>query len=230
MSTKNRSPGNADKMKRFQYTIKRVIDFCASLTGMIILSPLLLIVAVLIKITDNGPLLFCQDRLGKDATIFKLYKFRTMVPNAVNMEAGLSVTENDKRITRVGKFLRKTSLDELPQLFNVINGDISLVGPRPAVPQHLEYYGQFERKRLQMRPGITGLAMVRGRASIPWSQRIKYDVEYVEKFSLCLDLKILIETFPVVLKRKNTYYDHEKYGPAFDLATPNKKDDNAVAE
>jgi undecaprenyl phosphate N,N'-diacetylbacillosamine 1-phosphate transferase len=204
-----------------QMLIKRIIDVFVSFLGLILLCPLMLIIAVVIKLTSKGSIFFCQERLGKDAIIFKLYKFRTMITNAVNMKAGLSVIENDKRITPVGKFLRKTSLDELPQFFNVLKGDISLVGPRPTVPQHLDYYGEFELKRLEMKPGITGLAMIRGRASIPWSQRIKYDIQYVENFSLWMDLKILVGTFLVVIKRENTYYDHEKDGPAFDLV---KKD------
>ena len=214
--------------RNIQLAIKRIFDFFAAFFGLVLLVPVVLAVAVLIKLTSKGPILFCQDRLGKNAIIFRLYKFRTMVPNAVNMEVGLSVIENDKRITPIGKFLRKTSLDEFPQLFNVIKGDISLVGPRPTIPQHLGYYGEFERTRLKMRPGVTGLAMVRGRASIPWSQRIKYDVQYVENFSLWLDLKILVETSLVVLKRENTYYDHEKYGPAFDLVKQNEDEKNAA--
>ncbi len=217
-------------MRSVQLEIKKLIDFIAAFIGVILSAPLLLVIALSIKLAGRGPVFFCQERLGKNAEIFKLYKFRTMVPGAINIGMGLTTTENDPRITLIGRFLRKTSLDELPQLFNVIRGDISLVGPRPAVPQHLEYYGQFERKRLQMRPGITGLAMVKGRASIPWSKRIEYDIEYVEKFSLWLDVKVLINTIFVVLRRENTYYDHEKYGPAFDLTMPNKKDDNTVTK
>jgi len=217
-------------VRSVQLEIKKLIDFIAAFIGVILSAPLLLVIALSIKLAGRGPVFFCQERLGKNAEIFKLYKFRTMVPGAINIGMGLTTTENDPRITLIGRFLRKTSLDELPQLFNVIRGDISLVGPRPAVPQHLEYYGQFERKRLQMRPGITGLAMVKGRASIPWSKRIEYDIEYVEKFSLWLDVKVLINTIFVVLRRENTYYDHEKYGPAFDLTMPNKKDDNTVTK
>jgi len=204
-------------MHKLQLTIKRIIDFFAALLGIILVSPLMLIIAVLLKLTSKGAVMFTQDRLGKNAGVFKLYKFRTMIPGAVNIGTGLSVAEKDSRITNIGKLLRKTSLDELPQLFNVLKGDISLVGPRPTVPEHLQYYGPFERKRLEMKPGITGLAMVKGRASIPWSKRIEYDVEYVNKFSLLLDIVILLKTVYVVLTRKNTYYDHEKYGPAFDL-------------
>ena len=207
-------------MRSVQLKIKRLVDFVAALTGLILLCPVMLCIAVVIKLTSKGPVFFCQERLGKDARIFKLYKFRTMVPGAINMGAGLSAGEKDPRITPVGCFLRKCSLDELPQLFNVLKGDISLAGPRPTVPQHLEYYGAFERRRLEMRPGITGLAMIRGRNRNPWSVRIKYDVEYIDKFCLWLDLKILVKTVWVVFRRQDTYYDYEKNGPAFDLVKP----------
>lgn len=209
--------------RSIRLVIKRLFDIAAATVGLLLLAPVMLCIAVLIKLTSKGAILFCQDRLGKDATIFKLYKFRTMVPGAINMGAGLSVAEGDTRITLVGSFLRKTSLDELPQLFNVLKGEISLVGPRPTVPQHLEYYGEFERQRLKVKPGITGLAMVRGRGSVPWSVRIKYDVEYVNNFSLWLDLRILFETVWVVLRRKNVYYDYGEYGPPFDLIKPGER-------
>lgn len=205
-----------------------MIDIIIAFAGLVLLLPLFILIAAAIKLTSKGPVFFLQDRVGKDATIFKLVKFRTMVPGAVNMGAGLSITSGDPRITRVGSILRKTSLDEIPQLFNVLKGDISLVGPRPTVPQHLEYYGDFERRRLEMKPGITGLAMVRGRGSVPWSVRIKYDVEYIDNFSLWLDFKILIQTLWVVLARKNVYYDYEKHGPAFDLVKPKVRSDEQV--
>jgi lipopolysaccharide/colanic/teichoic acid biosynthesis glycosyltransferase len=194
-----------------------MVDIIVAFLGLLLAAPLMLCIALLIKLTSKGQILFCQDRLGKDTVIFKLYKFCTMIPDAINIGSGLTTAENDTRITRIGKLLRKTSLDELPQLFNVLIGDISLVGPRPTVPQHLAYYGEFEKKRLKMSPGITGLAMIRGRAGNPWSVRIKYDVEYVENFSLWLDLVIIIKTVFIVLKRQGTYYDYEKNGPAFDL-------------
>jgi undecaprenyl phosphate N,N'-diacetylbacillosamine 1-phosphate transferase len=207
--------------RKIQLFIKSVIDIIAAAVGLILLFPLFVLISLAIKLTSKGPVFFHQDRVGINGRIFKLYKFRTMVVGAENIGAGLSVAGNDVRITKAGAILRKTSLDELPQLFNVLKGDISLVGPRPTVPQHLEYYGEFERRRLELKPGITGLAMVRGRGSVPWSVRIKYDVEYVENFSLWLDLKILLQTVWVVLTRKNIYYDYEKFGKPFDLKKPN---------
>lgn len=210
-------------MRSLQSAIKRLIDFVTALVGLLLLSPVMLWTVIVIKLTSRGPIFFLQERLGKDASIFKLYKFRTMIVGAVNIGKGLSVTEKDPRITSVGAFLRKTSLDEIPQLINVLKGDISLVGPRPTVPQHLEYYGEFEKRRLEAKPGITGLAMIKGRASIPWSKRIEYDVEYVDNFSLWLDLKILLQTILIVIRRKNVYYDYEKNGPPFDLKKPEAK-------
>ncbi|KPK78106.1 MAG: hypothetical protein AMJ79_00870 [Phycisphaerae bacterium SM23_30] len=209
-------------VRKLQLAIKYLIDFTAAAVGLILCSPIMLVLALAIKLASKGPIFFCQERLGKDARIFRLYKFRTMIPGAVNLGAGLATKENDSRITAVGSFLRKSSLDELPQLLNVLKGDISLVGPRPTVPEQLEYYGPFERRRLEMRPGITGLATIRGRASIPWSKRIQYDVQYIDNFNLWLDLKILLKTIIVVLRGEGTYYDYEKYGPAFDLSKPSK--------
>jgi len=211
-------------MRQLQLCIKRCVDFISALLGLILCAPLLGLLAAAVKLTDRGPVLFRQTRVGKYGRLFKLNKFRTMVPGAEALGAGLTTAEGDPRITRVGRVLRRTSLDELPQLFNVLVGDISLVGPRPTVPAHLDYYGPFERRRLEMRPGITGLAMIRGRNSNPWSVRIRYDVEYIDNFSLWLDLKILLKTVPVVLGRKGTYYDYEKHGPAFDLVRPEQRE------
>ncbi len=211
-------------MRQLQLCIKRCVDFISALLGLILCAPLLGLLAAAVKLTDRGSVLFRQTRVGKDGRPFKLNKFRTMVRGAEALGTGLTTAESDPRITRVGRVLRRTSLDELPQLLNVLVGDISLVGPRPTVPAHLEYYGRFERRRLEMRPGITGLAMIRGRSSNPWSVRIRYDVEYVDNFSLWLDLKILLKTVPVVVGRKGTYYDYEKHGPAFDLVKPEQRE------
>lgn len=188
---------------------KRVLDFLLSLIAIIILSPVLLIIAIAIKIDSKGPVFFLQERLGKDGKVFKIIKFRTMVVNAENIGDGLKVkSENDDRITKVGKVLRKTSLDELPQFINVLKGDMSIVGPRPPVTYHphkYEEYSDEQRKRFEVRPGITGLAQVRVRNSASWDDRIKIDVEYTEKISFIIDIKIFFETFLNIIKRKNIY-------------------------
>jgi lipopolysaccharide/colanic/teichoic acid biosynthesis glycosyltransferase len=157
--------------------------------------------------------------VGKNGKTFKIFKFRTMVVGADKVKDGLAVKAGDGRITKEGAFLRKTSLDELPQFFNVFLGDISIVGPRPALPEQLHYYDETQMRRLEMQPGITGLATVNGRASIPWSQRIAHDIKYIDNFSFWLDVKIMFKTVFVVLSGQGTYYD-SKNGPAFDLGSP----------
>ena len=209
-------------MRELQLVIKRIIDVIASGLGILVLLPVMVAIMILVKMTSPGPIFFLQSRAGKNGKVFKLFKFRTMIPGAINKGTGLETCENDPRITRIGAFLRKSSLDELPQLFNVFKGDISLVGPRPTVPEQVTFYNDFQNRRLEVKPGVTGLAMIRGRNSNPWSVRIKYDVEYVDNFSLWLDFVILFKTVWVVLSRKDTYYDYEKNGPAFDLVK--KKD------
>ena len=188
---------------------KRVLDFLLSLIAIIILSPVLLIIAIVIKIDSKGPVFFLQERLGKDGKVFKIIKFRTMVVNAEKIGDGLKVkSENDDRITKVGKVLRKTSLDELPQFINVLKGDMSIIGPRPPVTYHphkYEEYSDEQKKRFSVRPGITGLAQVRVRNSASWDDRIKIDVEYTEKISFIIDIKIFFETFLNIIKRKNIY-------------------------
>ena len=176
--------------------------------GIIILFPVMLVIAAAIKLDSKGPVIYKQDRLGKNGRIFKIYKFRTMIENAEKVGSGLFTFENDPRITRIGKFLRKTSLDELPQLFNVLKGDMSFVGPRPPVPfypKKWEEYTVYEKKRFSVRPGITGWAQVNGRNEIDWSERIKLDVWYVDNWSLILDLKIILKSIKVVLKKEGVY-------------------------
>jgi undecaprenyl phosphate N,N'-diacetylbacillosamine 1-phosphate transferase len=202
---------------QLQLALKREIDILAALLGIIVTLPLLLAIAIGIKVSGPGPVFFRQDRVGFGSRIFKLIKFRTMIDGAALLGKGLAVEKEDIRITPFGKFLRKTSLDELPQLFNVLKGDISLVGPRPVLKEHLGYYNDFHHRRHEMKPGITGLATINGRCSIPWSKRIEWDVKYVDTFSLSLDFKILWKTAWLVLQGENTYYDHTD-GPAFDLA------------
>lgn len=196
-------------MKNFNLILKRTIDFSGSFIGIIIISPVLIIIALTIKLSSQGPVFFQQERLGKNGKVFKILKFRTMVVNAERLGAGLFVkTENDNRITKIGKLLRATSLDELPQLWNVVMGEMSLVGPRPPVPYHphkLEEYSSFQRKRFEMKPGITGLTQVTVRNSVPWDERIPVDVKYVEKFNIWLDFKILLNTFLIMLRRQSIY-------------------------
>ena len=203
-----------------QLAMKRIVDFTVAMVGLIVLSPLLLIIAVAIRLDSPGPVFFRQRRLGKDGSTFRIFKFRTMVDRALQIGTGMVALPDDPRYTRVGRLLRSTSLDELPQVINVVKGDMSLIGPRPTIPAHLEYYGQHERRRLDMLPGVTGWAMVHGRSSNPWSVRIRYDVEYVERFSLWMDMVILLKTIATVFKREHVTYDFAKLGNAFDLTKP----------
>lgn len=191
--------------KQIQKIIKRLIDFFGALIGVIILSPLFLIVAILVKLDSKGPVFFKYKKVGKDGREFISYKFRSMVEDAINKGLGIEIAENDSRITRVGAFLRRWSLDELPQLINILKGEMSLVGSRPALPHQLAKYTEFEKKRLKMKPGITGWAQVNGRNLLSWTERIKLDVWYIENWSLWLDFKILLMTPKVVLSRQGLY-------------------------
>ena len=181
---------------------------------MVIVFPIFIIIALSVKLTSKGPIFFKKERLGKNVKVFKIIKFRTMVVNAEKMGDGLKVeNESDNRITKVGKFLRATSLDELPQLWNVLMGDMSLVGPRPPVPYHpykYEEYNDFQRKRFEMRPGITGLTQVTVRNSVNWDERIRIDVEYIERFNLWLDIMILAKTLMKVFLHENIYLISDK--------------------
>lgn len=206
-------------MRLINLFLKRLIDVTVATIGLIVAFPIMLLVAVGIKIDSKGPIFFTQTRVGKDMKSFKILKFRTMAIGSEQVKNGLQVKAGDSRITNFGNLLRKTSLDELPQFFNVLKGNISLVGPRPGLPEQLRYYSDKQKGRLKMKPGITGLATVKGRCAIPWSKRIELDLEYIEQFSVWLDVKIMFKTVFIVLFGKNTYYDHSN-GPAFDLADP----------
>ena len=201
-------------MRNINLIIKRLIDFFGSLIGLIIISPVLIIIAILIKLTSKGPIFFRQERLGKDGKVFKILKFRTMVVNAEKIGDGVKVkSENDNRITSIGRLLRATSLDELPQLFNVLKGEMSLVGPRPPVPYHpykYEVYDYFQIRRFDMKPGMTGLTQVTVRNSVPWDERIPIDVEYVDKFNVWLDIKIIFKTLQKIFKKESIYTQVEK--------------------
>jgi lipopolysaccharide/colanic/teichoic acid biosynthesis glycosyltransferase len=174
--------------------IKRGIDITVGLTWIIFLSALFAITALLIKLDSRGPVFFRQQRAGKNGRLFVIWKFRTMVHGASNLGLGSRTSSDDDRITRVGKWLRLTSLDELPQIINVLKGDMSLVGPRPTLPHQVERYTARQRRRLEVRPGITSWASVNGRNRLPWPERIELDIWYVDHVSLWLDLKILLRT------------------------------------
>src|SRR5690625_3724912 len=187
--------------------MKRTFDLVLSIFLLIALSPILLTVAIIIKIEGRGPILFKQKRGGLYQRNFYIYKFRTMVENAENIGLGYKTEENDPRITKVGSILRKYSIDEIPQLINIIKGDMSIVGPRPALPVQTDNYNSYQLQRLQVKPGITGLAQINGRNTLTWDERIKWDVEYVNKASLGLDIKIILKTVFIVLRRKDIYKD-----------------------
>ena len=178
---------------------KRIMDFVASLTVLIILSPLMALSAVLVKISDGGSVLFKQRRPGKDGKIFTVYKFRTMSEKTED-ENGRELSDVE-RMTKIGSFLRKTSLDELPQLFNVLKGDMSFIGPRPLLCEYLELYTPYQMRRHEVLPGISGLAQVNGRNAITWEKKFDYDVYYVDHMSFWLDLKIIFKTIKNTLKR-----------------------------
>lgn len=195
--------------------IKRLIDIFLSFIGLILVSPIILIIALIIKTTTKGPVFFKQERLGRHGKVFQIIKFRTMIVNAEKVGDGLSIkSEYDNRITKVGRILRTTSLDELPQLFNVIIGQMSLVGPRPPVAYFpyngFENYPDWAKKRFAMRPGITGLAQVTVRNSVSWDDRIVVDNQYIDSFNLWLDIKILVKTLFKIFKRENIYMEIDK--------------------
>jgi len=174
--------------------MNRAADVAIAGTALLAASPLLGLAALAIKLEDGGPVLYRQTRVGKDGRDFELLKLRTMVVGAERMGAGYAVNEGDPRITRVGRVLRRLSLDELPQLWNVVRGDMSVIGPRPTLRYQVERYTERQRRRLEVKPGLTGWAQIHGRAALPWAERIELDVWYVEHRSPWLDLKILART------------------------------------
>lgn len=176
--------------------VKRILDFLLSLFGVIVLSPVLLILSVLVRVKLGSPVLFKQERPGKNEKIFTLCKFRTMTDEK---DSEGNLLPDNVRLTRFGKFLRATSLDELPELFNILKGDMSIIGPRPLLVSYLPYYSEREKKRHSIRPGLTGLAQVSGRNFIDWDKRLEKDVEYVENLSFRMDMKVLKMTVQTVL-------------------------------
>jgi lipopolysaccharide/colanic/teichoic acid biosynthesis glycosyltransferase len=174
--------------------VNRVADVAVAGLGLVLTSPLLAAAAVAIKLEDGGPVLFRQTRVGKDGEDFELLKLRSMSVGAEHVGAGFAVDRGDSRITRVGRVLRRTSVDELPQLWNVLRGDMSVIGPRPTLRYQVDRYNDRQRRRLEVRPGLTGWAQVNGRATLSWDERIELDVWYVEHRSAAVDLKILLRT------------------------------------
>lgn len=193
--------------RKFQLAVKRLFDICVSLLVLIPFLPVWLIIALLVKVTSPGPVMFLQDRPGKDKKIFKVYKFRSMRPGSETMIKGVEVMKDDDRVTPIGHFLRRSKLDEIPQCLNVLKGEMSLIGPRPERIASLADYDEEISKRLNMLPGMTGLAQVSGNIYLTLQQRYALDVYYVEHYSLWLDIKILFRTVGVVLFGEERYVD-----------------------
>jgi lipopolysaccharide/colanic/teichoic acid biosynthesis glycosyltransferase len=185
-------------MVRRQREMNRAADVVIAGTALVVAGPLLGVAALAVRLTDGGPVLYRQTRVGRDGVDFELLKLRTMIVGAETKGAGFAVDRGDSRITRAGRILRKLSLDELPQLWNVVRGDMSLIGPRPTLRYQVDQYTPHQRRRLEVKPGITGWAQIHGRATLPWAERIELDVWYVDHRSARLDLLILART-PLVL-------------------------------
>jgi lipopolysaccharide/colanic/teichoic acid biosynthesis glycosyltransferase len=188
--------------------IRRAVDVVVSALALAASSPALALAALAIRLETPGPIIFRQRRSGLHGREFDVLKLRTMVDGAERIGAGLAIDANDSRITRVGAFLRRTSLDELPNLVNVLRGDMSLIGPRPTLPVQVAQYTERQRGRLAVKPGITGWAQVNGRATLPWSERIELDLYYIEHRSLALDARILWRTVAMVLGGSGLYKGH----------------------
>jgi lipopolysaccharide/colanic/teichoic acid biosynthesis glycosyltransferase len=185
--------------------IRRALDVAVSACVLLVSSPVLALAALAIRVESPGPVIYRQRRVGLHGHAFEVLKLRTMVEGAEHIGAGLAIDANDPRVTRLGALLRRTSLDELPNLVNVLRGEMSLIGPRPTLPAQVERYTERQRRRLAVRPGITGWAQVNGRASLPWSERIELDLYYIEHRSLALDLRILWRTATLVAGGSGLY-------------------------
>lgn len=186
---------------------KRILDFLLSLIALIVLSPILIIIAILVRVKLGSPVIFKQQRPGKNEKIFTLYKFRSMTDKR---DANGNLLPDSERLTKFGKALRSTSLDELPELFNILKGDMAIVGPRPLLVRYLPYYTEEERHRHDVRPGLTGLAQIHGRNTTNWNDRFKYDVEYTNKITLWVDIEILLKTVIKVIKKEDILVGKEQ--------------------
>ncbi|MQB76992.1 sugar transferase [Limosilactobacillus reuteri] len=208
---------NKEQIKsRFMYhSIKRIFDFMAAICGVIILSPVMLVIAILIKVEDHGPVFYKQVRVGKNGKKFKMYKFRSMFVNADKMlsklkeqndvEGPMFKMKDDPRITKVGHFIRKHSLDELPQFLNVIKGDMSLVGPRPPLPSEVAEYSDYDKQRLYVTPGCTGLWQATERNEVGFSEMVQLDIQYIQRASFMFDLWIIWKTVEIIIKPNGSY-------------------------
>lgn len=214
-------------MRGFYRAVKRFLDVTASFLGLVLLSPLLLAVSILIKIDSRGPVIFRQKRIGRNGKVFEIYKFRSMCVGAEKTGSGVYFGKGDARVTRIGKILRATSIDELPQLLNILKGEMSFVGPRPPLTYHpwkYEEYTDFQKRMFEVRPGITGWAQVNGRKDVEWHKRIELNVWYVDHMSLLLDIKIMFMTAFKVL----TNADNENSGATVNKSTEPSNDAKVV--
>ena len=199
----------------FYEAIKRLIDITCSFVGILVLSPLFIIIAIIIKFTSKGPVFFSQKRVGRNGKEFDMYKFRSMVVNAEELKEKLAAQnemsgpmfkmKDDPRVTKVGKFIRKTSIDELPQLWNILKGDMSLVGPRPSLPKEVAQFDEWMYKRLEVKPGLTCYWQVSGRNNIDFEDWMKLDVKYVKERNLWIDIKLIFKTVFVLFGDKNAH-------------------------
>ncbi len=214
-------------MRGFYRAVKRFLDVTASFLGLVLLSPLLLAVSILIKIDSRGAVIFRQKRMGRNGKVFEIYKFRSMCVGAEKTGSGVYSGKGDVRVTRIGKILRATSIDELPQLLNILKGEMSFVGPRPPLTYHpwkYEEYTDFQKRMFEVRPGITGWAQVNGRKDVEWHKRIELNVWYVDHMSLLLDIKIMFMTAFKVL----TNADNENSGATVNKSTEPSNDAKVV--
>lgn len=214
-------------VRGFYKAVKRFLDVTASFLGLVLLSPLLLAVSILIKIDSRGPVIFRQKRIGRNGKVFEIYKFRSMCVGAEKTGSGVYSGKGDARVTRIGKILRATSIDELPQLLNILKGEMSFVGPRPPLTYHpwkYEEYTDFQKRMFEVRPGITGWAQVNGRKDVEWHKRIELNVWYVDHMSLLLDIKIMFKTAFKVL----TNADNENSGATVNKSTEPSNDAKVV--
>jgi undecaprenyl phosphate N,N'-diacetylbacillosamine 1-phosphate transferase len=206
--------------------MKRLLDVLVGAVGLVLLSPVFLLIALVIRLDSPGHVFFAQERAGLRGKLFRMLKFRTMVEDAQQLGSGLYVAQDDSRITRVGTVLRRFSLDELPQLFHILAGQMSLVGPRPALPYHVERYTARQARRLLMRPGLTGWSQVNGRNFLSWPERLERDAWYVDNFSLLLDARVLLRTFAVLISGEGLYGARDRFffSGQDDIPAPSRRD------